>query len=288
MQDPRDPGTLDLVKACKRPLTGAERQKRRREKLKQQRARGELYELQLSAADLDAIRSALCESARRSDGAGNVASAMRLWERLTAVRMGLAPSGQAVSVLFARADSHYKMLAGVEVWDEERDARNWPGGSPVVAHPPCRAWGRLRTFANPAPHEKDLARFAVAMVRQWGGVLEHPAGSTLWGDQGLPLPGERDEFGGWTLAAPQKWWGHKAEKATWFYIVGCKQSEIPPLPIVLGEAAYVVQSRKRDDYRPHISKSEREHTPPDLAAWLVELARRCKPAAEMPRVAAQA
>ena len=26
----------------------------------------------------------------------------------------------------------------------------------------------------------------------------------------------------------------------------------------------------------HITKAEREHTPPELAAWLVELARRCK------------
>ena len=28
-----------------------------------------------------------------------------------------------VAVLFARADSHYKALAGVDVWDEARDAR---------------------------------------------------------------------------------------------------------------------------------------------------------------------
>jgi len=44
----------------------------------------------------------------------------------------------------------------------------------------------------------------------------------------------------------------------------------------MGEAAYVVQSRKRHDHRPHITKAEREHTPPPLAEWLVELARRCK------------
>jgi hypothetical protein len=43
----------------------------------------------------------------------------------------------------------------------------------------------------------------------------------------------------------------------------------------MGEAAYVVQSRKRTDYRPYITKAEREHTPPELAEWLVELARRC-------------
>lgn len=77
------------------------------------------------------------------------------------------------------------------------------------------------------------------------------------------------------MAAPQKWWGHKAEKATWFYVVGCAPDAIPPLPYVMGEAAYVVQSRKRSDYRPHITKAEREHTPQALAEWLVELARRC-------------
>ncbi|HQX61207.1 MAG TPA: hypothetical protein PLT77_18945, partial [Burkholderiaceae bacterium] len=66
------------------------------------------------------------------------------------------------------------------------------------------------------------------------------------------------------------------EKASWFYIVGCEPSDIPDIPLVLGDARYVVQSRKRHDYRPHITKAEREHTPPELSAWLVELARRCK------------
>ncbi len=30
-----------------------------------------------------------------------------------------------VAILFARADSHYKALAGCDVWDAERDARKW-------------------------------------------------------------------------------------------------------------------------------------------------------------------
>lgn len=53
-----------------------------------------------------------------------------------------------VAVLFARADSIYKGLPGVDVYDADRDARTFPGGCPVVAHPPCRAWavsGRLRS-----------------------------------------------------------------------------------------------------------------------------------------------
>ena len=167
-----------------------------------------------------------------------------------------------VAVLFARADSIYKTLPDCDVYDMERDARTYDGPWPVVAHPPCRAWGRLRAFANPRPDERNLGRLAVSLVREFGGVLEHPAGSTLWAAQKLPRPGERDQYGGWTLAAPQKWWGHKAEKDSWFYVVGCEPGDAPDMPYVMGEAAYVVQSRKRTDYRPHITKAEREHTPP--------------------------
>ena len=32
-----------------------------------------------------------------------------------------------VAVLFARADSHYKALPGVDVYDMERDARTYDG-----------------------------------------------------------------------------------------------------------------------------------------------------------------
>ena len=73
----------------------------------------------------------------------------------------------------------------------------------------------------------------------------------------------------------QHWWGHRAEKATWLYIVGCDPSCIPSIPYRMDEPTHVVQSRKRENYRPHITKAEREHTPPDLAVWLVEVAKRC-------------
>jgi hypothetical protein len=189
----------------------------------------------------------------------------------------LVPERQRVAVLFARADSVYKSMPECDVWDIERDARNWPGGCPVIAHPPCRAWGRLRAFAKPRPDEKDLARLAVAHVRRFGGVLEHPASSTLWEDQGLPHMMQRDEFGGWTLGIHQWQFGHRAQKPTWLYIVGAGPADVPdPPPLKLGEASHVIQSRKRQDYRPHVTKAEREHTPHDLARWLVALAMRCK------------
>lgn len=182
-----------------------------------------------------------------------------------------------VAVLFARADSVYKSICDCDVWDIERDARRWPGGASVVAHPPCRAWGQLRHMAKPRDDEKDLALFAVDQVRRFGGVLEHPKNSTLWPVAGLPAVRSFDEFGGWTLPIFQSWFGHRAEKATRLYIVGCRPKDIPGFDLGLGEASHTCGGSRRvlRPNRPEISKAEREHTPPALALWLVELARRC-------------
>lgn len=187
-------------------------------------------------------------------------------------------SAARCAALFVRADSIYKQIDGVDCWDIERDARKWPGGLPVVAHPPCRAWGQLRHFAKPRADEKELAFFAVDMVRTYGGVLEHPAKSTLWPAANLPEPGGVDKFGGWTLPVDQNWWGHRAKKATRLYVVGCEFKDIPRMPIVLGEATHVVglwSGRDRARARKSIGTAEREKTPVDLARWLVELASRC-------------
>ena len=137
-------------------------------------------------------------------------------------------------------------------------------------------------MAKPRPDEKDLARFAVKQIRQYGGVLEHPKKSKLWSDQSLPAPGCFDEFGGWTLPIFQQWFGHRAEKATLLYIVGCAPADIPEIPLQLGRASHVISTGSTNHikfgeqgWRPAVSHAEREHTPPGLAKWLVELARRC-------------
>lgn len=183
-----------------------------------------------------------------------------------------------VAVLFARADSHYKLLPDVEVYDMERDARTYDGPFPVVAHPPCRAWASLRNHAKPRPDERNLGRLAVALVREFGGVLEHPQRTTLWDAQGLPKVGERDAFGGYTLVIDQNWWGHRAQKRTRLYVVGCAPTEIPEMPLRLGPATHTVglwSGRDKQTCRPSIAKHEYEHTPHELAAWLVALAQRC-------------
>ena len=185
-----------------------------------------------------------------------------------------------IAVLFARRDSIYKTMPGLDVYDIDRDARTWPGGAPVIAHPPCRAWGKLSFFAKPRPDEKALAPWAVDQIRRFGGVLEHPSGSRLWPEYGLPPPGTVDAFGGWTLPVFQHWFGHRAEKATRLYIVGTRPADIPPLPLTLAYPTHVIGDSGRASAgtkRPEVSKAEREHTPPAFSAWLVELAGRCNP-----------
>lgn len=190
-----------------------------------------------------------------------------------------------IAVLFARADSVYKAMPGLDVYDIYRDARSWAGGSPCIAHPPCRAWGGLSFLAKPRPDEKELATWAVDMVRRFGGILEHPERSKLWPEKGLPGPGLRDAFGGWTLPIWQSWFGHKADKAPRLYIVGIEPAQLPPIPLALGYGTHCVTKapRRKDGtrkrrgepgYRPELSKAAREHTPPALASWLVECARR--------------
>lgn len=175
-----------------------------------------------------------------------------------------------IAVLFARKDSVYKSLPDCDVWDAARDASRWPGGCPLIAHPPCRAWGRLRKQAKQVEGERELAMWAVDQVRKYGGVIEHPAGSLLWREKNLPLPGQWDEFG-FTLWVSQWWFGHKADKPTWLYVCGIESQDLPPIPFRLGEPTHVIQSRKRSGYRPHVSKAEREHTPREMAVWLCEV-----------------
>ena len=186
-----------------------------------------------------------------------------------------------VAVLFARRDSNYKAMPAVDVWDEDRDARNWPGGTPLVAHPPCRLWGKLRQFAKARDPEmeRQLARDAVRNVQRFGGVLEHPAESTLWADRGLPTPGRApDQYGGWTAQIRQCDWGHKAEKLTWLYIVGVHPDDLPDIPAPREPTHYIKSNRR--GYRPsarklpHVTHDEREHTPPEMAEWLVAVARK--------------
>lgn len=192
---------------------------------------------------------------------------------------------QMISVLFVAKNSVYKTMtdsAGqpLDCWDEDRDAMKWPGGNPIVAHPPCRLFCMLRHMSTAPLKEKELAYLSVDRVRQWGGVLEHPAYSKLWEDCNLPKPGKRDQYG-FSYGVEQWWFGHPAKKSTWLYVVGCEPSEFPKHSFLMGYPQHCLGKspyRGNGDRRSKLfdnRKEARSATPPAFAAWLVETAERC-------------
>ncbi len=137
-----------------------------------------------------------------------------------------------IAALFVDPRGAYANLPGVDPWDEKRDARNYAGPWPVVAHPPCQRWCRLAGFVEARWGYKrgdDGGTFLAALnaVRTWGGVLEHPAYSKAWDAFALPKPARRsigwtapDAHGGRSCYVEQQAYGHAAKKATWLYACG--------------------------------------------------------------------
>ena len=137
-----------------------------------------------------------------------------------------------VAALFVANPGCYIGLPDVDPWDKDRDARLYAGPWPVVAHPPCERWGRY-WHGGPSVQVRrtkgdDSGCFASALasVRRWGGVLEHPEASAAWAAFGLTPPRRfvgweaAGDFQGWTCCVEQGHYGHRARKATWLYASG--------------------------------------------------------------------
>jgi hypothetical protein len=137
-----------------------------------------------------------------------------------------------IAALYVEPAGAYIGLPHVDPWDEARDARAYAGPWPVVAHPPCQRWGRFWHGSTRKPHQFQMGddggcfAAALASVRAWGGVLEHPADSHAWDAFGLAKPPRKggwvkaDDQGGWTCCVEQGHYSHASRKATWLYV--CK------------------------------------------------------------------
>ena len=158
---------------------------------------------------------------------------------------------RTVAALYVDPKGSYIGLPGVEAWDEARDARKYAGPYPVVAHPPCQRWGKLwagqplwikRTGERKKKGDDGgCFKAALAAVRKWGGVLEHPRGSHAWAHFNLNKPPREggwvpaDMLGGWTCEVEQGRYGHYARKPTWLYAFGC---DLPELEWGVSEANF--------------------------------------------------
>lgn len=147
-----------------------------------------------------------------------------------------------IAALFTEKNGCYYNLPGVDPWDEERDARKYAGPYPVIAHPPCQRWGKM-WMGSPSYVAKtgirkkkgdDAGCFASALasVRKYGGVIEHPYGSHAWPHFGINKPPRKggwikaDDFYGWTCCVEQGRYGHWMRKPTYLF---AHKTDLPEL-----------------------------------------------------------
>lgn len=134
-----------------------------------------------------------------------------------------------IAALYVHPGGVYYGLDDVDPWDEQRDARQYAGPWPVVAHPPCSRWCRLAglveaRWGHKRGEDGGCFESALRAVRTYGGVLEHPAYSDAWHTFGLPTPDGPGWHGslfdpGKSCHVEQGRYGHPAKKATWLYAV---------------------------------------------------------------------
>ena len=207
---------------------------------------------------------------------------------------------EMVAALYVETGGAYFGLEGVDPWDEERDARLYPGPHPVVAHPPCKRWGRYWSGGPSAKVRRvkgdDDGCFAAALhaVQTFGGVIEHPEASHAWLAFKIRRPPKRGGWvtaglyaPGWSCCVEQGHYGHACRKATWLYAVGCERPELK-----WGKAdgcarmeqggdtrtkAQALATRAAPGYQPleRIAKSARAGTPPAFRDLLLDMARGC-------------
>lgn len=193
---------------------------------------------------------------------------------------------KTVAALFVETGGCYFGLDGVEPWDEARDARKYTGPHPVVAHPPCQKWGSLASvnyarwggLHNQPGNDGGCFAAALHVVRQFGGVLEHPAMSRAWDRFCLTKPTavgwQRCMSGGWVCEVWQSAYGHRANKATWLYYFG---KSLPPSlrwerPTGSHQIGFHDQRGKAAN-KPTLARKEANATPPEFRDLLISIAR---------------
>ncbi len=194
--------------------------------------------------------------------------------------LALAPGSPSVAALFVQPDGCYSKLENVDLWPQERDARLYAGPLPVVAHPPCQLWVNLAALNfkryggehNRPGNDGGCFAAALAAVRKWGGVLEHPAFSNAWKAYDIEAP----RGCGWQRVARREWvcevwqsaYGHRARKRTWLFYSGAAA----PFELQWTRVGGSHQCGWFDRIKPTLSKRDANATPPEFRDTLVRLA----------------
>lgn len=202
-----------------------------------------------------------------------------------------------IAALYVQRGGAYWDLEGVDPWDIERDARQYAGPHPVVAHPPCSRWCQLAPvnqarYGHAVGDDGGCFSAALSAVRRFGGVLEHPAVSIAWRHFGLrrPQPGRWSESpcGGWVAHVEQGNYGHAARKATWLYAFGVSLPELK-WGKCRDRKAWISADRPRSELAAQgirqLQKREASATPPEFRDLLLSIARSVVPPVTQPKAA---
>lgn len=185
---------------------------------------------------------------------------------------------EMIAALYVAKDGCYFNLPNVDPWDQARDARLYAGPWPVVAHPPCERWHQLsavnaKRWGYAINKDDGCFAYALAAVRCWGGVLEHPAESRAFKHHGVPEPRagrwQRTIDGDWVTEVSQAAYGHRARKRTWLIYHG---AALPPA-LNWARVAGTHQIGLFDVRRPQLPKAERAATPLAFRDLLLSIAR---------------
>ena len=186
-----------------------------------------------------------------------------------------------VAALFVETNGTYFGLPNVDPWDEPRDARTYAGPYPVVAHPPCERWHQLSAVNHKRWGYKindDGGCFAAALaaVRAFGGILEHPAESRAFKFHQIPEPvagnWQRTIDGDWVTEVWQSAYGHRARKRTWLLYHG----DVPPPALEWRRRPGSHQIGFFDRKLPQLPTSERAATPDEFRDLLISIAKTAK------------
>jgi hypothetical protein len=189
-----------------------------------------------------------------------------------------------VAALFVQTGGIYWDRADVDAWDESRDARLYAGPWPVVAHPPCARWGKFAKINfgrwggehNRPGNDGGCFASALASVRKFGGVLEHPAFSNAWTHFDLPRPIPTGWNGGpheWTCEIWQSAYGHRAMKRTWLFYRGPEpHASLNWNRVFTTHQCGFHDQRGKARNKPTLGKKEAAATPPAFAALLISIA----------------
>ena len=182
----------------------------------------------------------------------------------------LNQSCSMIPVLFTQDNSNYDKIKLFDCYDIKRNALSFVGRIPLIAHPPCRKFSKLRGLSTAPLSEKKLAFFALAKIRQFGGILEHPRSSTLWLNGNFNLDGSVDTYGGFLRSVDLSWFGYPARKKTMLYFCGITPGQLPAFPISLDAISHVISSTSKSNKK-EISKKMRSTTPLQMIEFFIEV-----------------